>query len=123
MPRFMTFVCPELDTPYEAVYQELASYLEIDVETAARRFPPDDAVARVRYHRRQRQRQTVQLDLAEVLGVDPAAVYAAVSDEGARILLDALRAKAAGPGWQMTVSVAAAAPSPLIDEIEDMICR
>lgn len=122
MPRFMTFVCPELDTPYEAVYQELASYLEIDVEEAARRFPPDDAVARVRYHRRQRQRQTVQLDLAETLGVDPAAVYAAVSDEGARILLDALRAKEVGAGWQISV-VAAEAPSPLIDEIEDMICR
>ncbi len=123
MPRFMTFVCPELDTTYEAVYQELASYLEIDVEAAARRFLPDDAVARVRYHRRQRQRQTVQLDLAEALGVDPAAVYAAVSDEGARILLDALRAKETGGGWQVSVVVAAEAPSPLIDEIEDMICR
>ena len=122
MPRFMTFVCPELDVPYEAVYQELASYLEIDVEEAARRFLPDDAVARVRYHRRQRQRRTVQLDLAEHLGVDPAAVYAACSDEGARILLDALRAKETGAGWQLDVVAAAQAPV-LIDEIEDMICR
>lgn len=122
MPRIMTFVCPELDTPYEAVYQELARYLEIDLEEAVRRFLPDDAVARVRYHRRQRQRQTVQLDLAEVLGIDPAAVFAACSDEGARILLDALRAKGAGAGWEISVAPAPA-PSPLIDEIEDMICR
>lgn len=123
MPRFMTFVCPELDTPYEAVYQELAGYLEIDVEEAATRFLPDDAVARVRYFRRQRQRQHVQLDLAEALGIDPVAVYAAVGEEGARILLEALRAKAAGQpaGWEVTVTPA---PAPeLIDEIEDMICR
>jgi hypothetical protein len=122
MPRFMTFVCPELDTPYEAVYQELASYLEIDVEEAARRFLPDDAVARVRYFRRQRNRQHVQQDLAEALGVDPAAVFAACSEDGARILLDALRAKEQAKGWEIAVTPAAEPPA-LIDEIEDMICR
>ena len=124
MPRFMTFVCPELDTTYEAVYQELAGYLEIDVEEAAGRFLPDDAVARVRYFRRQQTRQNVQLDLAEAIGIDPVAVYAAVGEEGARILREALRAKAAGQpaGWEVTVS-AAAEPPALIDEIEDMICR
>lgn len=120
MPRLMTFTCPELDVPYEAVYQELAAYLEIDVEEAVRRFLPDDAVARVRYHRRQRARRTVQQDLAEALGVDPAAVYAACGDDGARILLDALRAKAAGATWELSVT---AAKTPLIDELEDRICR
>ena len=121
MPRFMTFVCPELDTSYEAVYQELAGYLEMDVEAAARRFAPDDAVARVRYHRRQTKRRNVQLDLAEMLGVDPAAVYAAVTDEGARILMDALRAKELGGTWEMTVTPAET--PALIGEIEDMMCR
>lgn len=122
MPRFMTFVCPDLDTTYEAVYRELAGYLEIDIEACAERFAPDDAVSRVRYHRRQHQRRTMQQELAEVLGIDPAAVFAAVNDEGARILLDALRVKALGTGWQLTVS-SAPTPEPLIDTLEDLICR
>ncbi|MDB5101402.1 MAG: hypothetical protein JWM80_5823 [Cyanobacteria bacterium RYN_339] len=117
MPRLMTFTCPELDMTYDAVYAELAGYLELDVEATAGRFAPDDAVARVRYFRRLRQRQHVQLDLADVLGIDPTAVYAAVGEEGARILLEALQARRAG--WELTVKAAI----PVIDELEDLICR
>jgi hypothetical protein len=111
----MTFICPELNLTYAQVYAELAGYLELDAEEAAERFAPDDAVARVRYYRRNRQRQHVQLDLARELGIDPGAVYAAVGDEGARILLEAIRA----PKLEITVTVA----SPVIDELEDLICR
>ncbi|MEB3197979.1 MAG: hypothetical protein VKP62_12325 [Candidatus Sericytochromatia bacterium] len=111
MPQFLTFVCPELDTTYDAVYSELARYLEMEPEEAMERFAPDDAVARVRYHRRQHQRRHVQLDLAEVLGISPADVFAAVNDEGARILLSALNAKKAqSSGWEITVS-----PGPRIE--------
>ncbi|MEB3223763.1 MAG: hypothetical protein VKS61_16940 [Candidatus Sericytochromatia bacterium] len=101
----MTFVCPELDMTYEAVYHELASYLEIDVEEAGCRFAPDDAVARVRYHRRQRQRQHIQRDLADILAIPLEDVYAAVTEEGARLLLESLRARDArrAPGWELTV--------------------
>jgi len=121
MPRFMSFVCPELDTTYEAVYRELAGYLELDVDVCAERFPPDDAVSRVRYHRRQLMRRNMQQELAEALGIDPAAVYAAVNDEGARLLLDALRVKALDTGWRLTVT--AGEPPAVIDELEDLICR
>jgi hypothetical protein len=115
MPQFLTFVCPELDTTYEAVYHELAQYLEMNVDETLMRFAPDDAVARVRYHRRQHQRRHVQLDLAEELGISSADVFAAVSDEGARILLAALQAKrTGGAGWEITVRPAETADVPAL---------
>jgi hypothetical protein len=121
MPKLLTFICPELDLSYEAVYQELASCLEIDLETAVERFAPDDAAARVRYHRRQTRRRSVQAELAEALGIDPAAVFAACGEEGARILLEALRAK---PRWSIATTRAdAPAAVPLLDEIEDAMAR
>jgi energy-converting hydrogenase A subunit M len=110
----MTFVCPELDMTYEAVYHELARHLEIDVDEAGRRFAPDDAVARVRYHRRQRQRQHVQRDLAEILEIPVEDVFAAVSEEGARILIESLRSRDVrrASGWHLTVREGAPAPAP-----------
>ena len=112
----LTFVCTELGATYEAVYQELADYLEMDLEEAALRFAPDAAAARVRYHRRQARRRGVQAELAEALGIDAAAVFAACGEEGARILLEALRAKAA---WTLTTH---GAPR-LLDELEDAMAR
>jgi thymidine kinase len=113
MPQFLTFVCPELDTTYEAVYHELAGYLEMDVDDALVRFAPDDAVARVRYHRRQQQRRHIQVDLAEFLGISVEDVFSAVSDDGARILLTALQARrSAGAGWEITVRPAEPALVP-----------
>ena len=52
MPKLMTFVCPELDATYEEVYRELSLHLEMPVAETTTRFSPDDAVARLKYHRR-----------------------------------------------------------------------
>ena len=94
MSKLMTFVCPELDMTYEAVYGELALHLEQPVEDTRREFAPDDAVANLKYHRRQAARRMVFSDLAAELGVEVFTVFAACSDvDGARLLLDALRAK------------------------------
>ena len=118
MPQLLSFVCAELNQPYEAVYTELARFLEMDIESAVKRFPPDDAVARVRYHRRQTVRRGVQQELAELLGIEAAPVFAAVSDEGARILLDALQAKKT---LEITTHVVEA--PELISELEDAMAR
>ena len=91
MPKLMTFVCPELDATYEEVYRELALHLEMPVSEATKRFTPDDAVARLKYHRRQASRRAVFTELATELGIDAATVFAAVSADGAAILLDAIR--------------------------------
>lgn len=93
MRNMMTFVCPELDLTYDEVYTELAQVLEVTREEAARQFSPDDAVSKLRYHRRQANRRAVFTELADELGVDSMTVFSAVSAEGARILLDAVRAK------------------------------
>lgn len=115
MAQLLSFVCAELNQPYEAVYSELARFLELDIESAVKRFAPDDAVARVRYHRRQQLRRGVQQELAELLGIDAAPVFAAVSDEGARILLDALQAR---KGSRHVLG-----EPELISELEDAIAR
>lgn len=96
MRNLLTFVCPELDTTYDAAYKELAQHLELPVEDAMKRFAPDDAVARLRYHRRQVRRRVVFHDLAAELGVDVSTVFSACSAEGAQILLDALQNKRQG---------------------------
>lgn len=113
MSRFMSFVCPDLNTTYEAIYLELAVHLELDLEETVARFAPDDAVARVRYFRRQASRRGVQQQLADRLGIDAGPVFAACTEEGARILLEALQARqdalmtANTPGrWSVTTRAA-----------------
>ena len=93
MRNMMTFVCPEIDTTYDEAYRELAQHLEMSVEETVERFQPDDAVARLRYHRRQAKRRAVFQELATELGVDVTTVFAACSAEGAQIRLAALDAK------------------------------
>jgi hypothetical protein len=93
MTKLMTFVCPELDVTYDEVYRELAQHLEMPLEDTVKRFTPDDALARLKYHRRQASRRAVFQELATEMGLDATTVFAAVSADGARILLDALRAK------------------------------
>jgi hypothetical protein len=93
MRKLMAFVCPELDVTYDEVYRELALFLEMGVEETMGRFSPDDAVARLKYHRRQASRRAVFSDLARELGVDETTVFSAVSADGAMILLEAIRAK------------------------------
>ncbi|MEB3285793.1 MAG: hypothetical protein VKN33_10950 [Candidatus Sericytochromatia bacterium] len=93
MRNILTFVCPELDTTYDAAYKELAQYLELSIEEAMNRFAPDDAIARLRYHRRQARRRAVFQELATELGVDATTVFSACSADGAQILLDALQSK------------------------------
>lgn len=93
MRNMLTFVCPEFDVTYEAVYRELSLHLEMPVDETINRFSPDDAVARLKYHRRQARRREVFQELANELGVDATTVFAACTADGAMILLDALRAK------------------------------
>ena len=56
----------------------------------------DDAVSRIKYHRRQAGRRAVFQDLADEMGIDAQTVFSAVSADGARMLLEALQAKRAG---------------------------
>jgi hypothetical protein len=122
MAQLLSFICAELNTPYEEVYAELASHLEMDLEATVKRFAPDDAVARVRYHRRQASRRSVQSQLAELLGIDAEPVFAACSEEGARILLDALGGAPAP--HTLTITTSAAMPTVrLLDELEDAMAR
>ena len=93
MRNMMTFVCPELDTTYDAIYRELALHLEQGVQETMETFAPDDAVASLKYHRRQAKRRVVFQELATELGVDATTIYAACSVDGAQILLDAIQAK------------------------------
>lgn len=95
MPKLMSFVCPELDATYDEVYRELSLHLEMPVAETIKRFTPDDAVARLKYHRRQASRRAVFTELAVELGIDAATVFAAVSADGAAILLDAVRERRA----------------------------
>lgn len=93
MRNMLTFVCPDFDVTYEAVYRELSLHLEMPVQETLDRFSPDDAVAMLKYHRREARRREVFQELATELGVDATTVFAACSADGASILLDALRAK------------------------------
>ena len=95
MRQMLTFTCPELDATYDEVYRELALHLELPIGEAIATFAPDDAVARLRYHRRQARRRGVFEELARELGVEETTVYTACSADGAAILLDALREKRA----------------------------
>lgn len=95
MRKLLSFICPELDVTYEEVYKELAQWLEITFEEAVVGFGPDDAVSRLRYHRREAGRRAVFQELADALGVDATTTFAACSPEGARILLDAINARRA----------------------------
>lgn len=95
MRKLLAFVCPELDSTYDEIYRELALALEMPLEDTIRRFSPDDAVARIKYHRRQAGRRAVFQDLADELGIDAQTVFSAVSADGARMLLEAMRAKRA----------------------------
>ena len=123
MPQLLSFTCPELNQPYEAVYTELAVYLELDLETTVKRFAPDDAVARVRYFRRQNSRRTMQPQLAELLGVDAEVVFQAVTEEGARLLYEGMTGprKQVAPTLDITTRVAR--PDELIDELVDLMAR
>ena len=121
MAQLLSFVCAELNAPYEQVYAELAAHLDLDIESTIKKFAPDDAVARVRYHRRQASRRSTQLQLAELLGVDAEVVFQAVTEEGAKILMDAMT----GPRKPVVTITTrpALAPAELIDEMEDLMAR
>jgi hypothetical protein len=95
MPKLMSFVCPELDATYDEVYRELALHLEMPVADTIKRFGPDDAVTRLKYHRRQASRRAVFTELAGELGIDAATVFSAVSADGAHMLLEAIRERRA----------------------------
>lgn len=124
MTPMFSFTCADLDMTYEAVYQELAAILEVETTEAVKAFAPDDAVARVRYHRRQASRRTIQAQLATKLGIDASHVYAAVGEEGARILLEALEARetTSEPRWSITTHPAAPV-APELSELEDAMAR
>lgn len=91
MKKFLQFVCPELDASYDAIYRELALYVDQSVESTLTDFPPDEAVVMLKYHRRQARRRQVAHELALELGVDAGVVFSATSPDGAQVLLDALR--------------------------------
>jgi hypothetical protein len=95
MRNMMSFICPEFDVTYEAVYRELSLHLEMPAEETIKRFSPDDAVSNLKYHRRQARRREVFQELANELGVEATTVFSACSVDGATILLEALRAKRA----------------------------
>ena len=91
MKKFLSFVCPELDATYDAVYRELALHVDQSVEATLADFAPDEAVVLLKYHRRQARRRQVAHELALELGVDAGVVFAATNPDGAQVLLDALR--------------------------------
>jgi hypothetical protein len=95
MRNMLTFTCPELDCTYEAVYRELALHLELGVQETIDSFQPDDAVARLKYHRRQARRREVFQELANELGIDATTVFAACNVDGAQLLLEAVRERRA----------------------------
>ncbi len=94
MRKILSFVSPELGITYQELYGELADRAETTFEEATRRFPPDEAVTALQYHRRMAERRQVYQSLAERLGVSVDVVFAACTTEGAKVLLDALDAKA-----------------------------
>lgn len=91
MKKILTFVCPELDCTYDAIYRELALHVDQCVESTMADFAPDEAVMLLKYHRRQARRRQVAHELALELGVDAGVVFSATHPEGAQLLLDALR--------------------------------
>ncbi|MDB5099983.1 MAG: hypothetical protein JWM80_4404 [Cyanobacteria bacterium RYN_339] len=93
MRNMLNFVIPELDCTYEAAYRELALHLEQSVQETMDGFMPDDAVASLKFHRRQARRREVFQALATELGVDVTTVFSACNVDGAQILLDAVRAR------------------------------
>ena len=93
MRQLLTFVCAELDVTYDQAYRELALHLDLPVAETIKRFAPDDAVASLKYHRREARRRGVFHELAVELGVDPTVVFTAVNPDGAGVLLEALREK------------------------------
>jgi hypothetical protein len=93
MRKILTFVCPELDLTYEDIYRELSLHLEMPGEEVIKTFSPDDAVSRLKYHRREASRRGVFQELALAMGVPVSTVFAACSADGARMLLDAMEAK------------------------------
>ena len=74
------------------LYRELASYLEVSIEDTAR-FSQDEAIALLKYHRRQRERREAALELARLLDVPTDVIFEAVTPTGTQLLLDALRAQ------------------------------
>lgn len=95
MRKILSFVSPELDITYHEVYTELAAQVEQPLEDTIRRFPPDEAVATLKYHRRQADRRAASEALARALGIDPQVVFSACREHGARQLLSALEAQVA----------------------------
>jgi hypothetical protein len=93
MRKILSFVSPELGITYQELYGELAEHAETTFDEATRRFPPDEAVTALQYHRRMAERRAVYRELAGRLGVSVDVVFAACTTEGARKLLEALDAK------------------------------
>lgn len=93
MRKILSFVSPELGITYQELYGELADRAETTFDEVTRRFPPDEAVSALQYHRRMAERREVYRDLAERLGVSVDVVFASCTTEGAKKLLTALEAK------------------------------
>jgi len=90
--KILSFLEPTLQITYNELYTELAGHLDVDLETAIRRFAPDEAVPALQYYRRQVCRRTQVRSLAEKLGVSPEVVFEACTPEGAGKLMEALPA-------------------------------
>lgn len=95
MRKILSFVSPELGLTYQELYEELADRAESTFDEVTRRFAPDEAVTALQYHRRMAERRQVFTELAERLGVSQETVFGACTTDGARLLLEALDAKAA----------------------------
>jgi hypothetical protein len=90
MRKILSFVEPTLQITYQQLYEELARHLEADLDTATRRFAPDEAVPALLYFRRQDARRCQARELAGRLGVEPAVVFEACTPDGAGKLIAAL---------------------------------
>lgn len=95
MRKILAFVSPELGITYHELYTELARHIGEGFEEATRRFAPDEAVTALRYYRRQAERRESVAELSRMLGVSAEVMFAATTPEGAQLLLDALKSRAA----------------------------
>lgn len=95
MRKILAFVSPELGITYHELYQELAGHMGGAFDEATSRFAPDEAVTALRYYRRQTERRDTASELSRMLGVSPEVVFSACTPDGASLLLEALRSRAA----------------------------
>lgn len=93
MRKILSFVSPELGITYQELYGELATRAEASFDEVTRRFPPDEAVTALQYHRRMAERRELFQELAIRIGVSAEVLFGACTTEGARKLLEAIRIK------------------------------